>query len=462
VGKYDPLRDYLSARSDALPQLTLTFSDVEALVGALPDSARTHPAWWANDSRPEANSWCDAGWRVLAVDQAAERVVFARGAVGGRRRDARAATATVAPRQPSEPRTEQPSDGDAVRVRSLTGFGFGTADGPSQAARAGGDTPGQRITISSGTGLPEQATDTGLAHRWTAEARLGLEPWAAAQARDSGPQNAGPRNADLQNAGPQNAGPRNNGSDPADEVPDTDAQVRAAWPDSAAPAAPARGVVPPAPDADDAEGRHSRRARRLAAHLDASLRAATGRGFSDTAVPPDLLPPIPPAREPADAGPHGPRTPHGGTQPGRYGGGPIDPGIPTELVEAMLEGHLLDEGWTVRQPPDGRTGDYGASLTATRHNRTLAIAVRGYPAIVPARGDQSEAPAPPALRARQWYAQALLEAVLIRGAQPDVDIAVALPDVPVYRALYARSRDTFGRLNLLVFFAGADGRVRDH
>lgn len=44
-GKYAPLREFL-ARADTEAQMT--FAEVEALVGRLPDSARRHRAWWSN------------------------------------------------------------------------------------------------------------------------------------------------------------------------------------------------------------------------------------------------------------------------------------------------------------------------------------------------------------------------------------------------------------------------------
>lgn len=85
MAKYDPLRDYLAQRPAEMAEVAMTFGQVEALVGELPDSARKHRAWWANDSKVEAQAWRAAGWRVSAVDQVAERVVFARGVTGGSR-----------------------------------------------------------------------------------------------------------------------------------------------------------------------------------------------------------------------------------------------------------------------------------------------------------------------------------------------------------------------------------------
>jgi hypothetical protein len=111
VGKYDGLRDFLAARDGTVTELTMSFEEVEALVGALPASAREHRAWWANDSKVEAQAWRAAGWHVQSVNQNAGWVMFARGAVGGTR-----AVRQVTPptgRAPQTPARSTPEATDA-------------------------------------------------------------------------------------------------------------------------------------------------------------------------------------------------------------------------------------------------------------------------------------------------------------------------------------------------------------
>ena len=93
MGKYDPLRDLLASRQ--LDEVVLTFGEVEKLVGPLPPSAHVHRAWWANGSKVQSLAWRSAGWHVAAVDQAAQRVTFARGTVGGSLQAKRSARPTV-------------------------------------------------------------------------------------------------------------------------------------------------------------------------------------------------------------------------------------------------------------------------------------------------------------------------------------------------------------------------------
>jgi hypothetical protein len=79
MGRYDPLRDHLAACTED-SELSMTFDEIEGLVGPLPPAARAGRAWWANtaDARVEALAWRSAGWRVRSVDQGSSQVVFAR------------------------------------------------------------------------------------------------------------------------------------------------------------------------------------------------------------------------------------------------------------------------------------------------------------------------------------------------------------------------------------------------
>jgi DNA-binding transcriptional regulator YiaG len=75
--KYQPLLDYLR-RSDRL-QVTLTFAEIERLMGAvLPPSARQKRTWWSNRRKGalQATAWTDAGYVVSELDLEQEQVTF--------------------------------------------------------------------------------------------------------------------------------------------------------------------------------------------------------------------------------------------------------------------------------------------------------------------------------------------------------------------------------------------------
>jgi hypothetical protein len=73
--KYDPLRDFLAER--AAKPVTLSFADIDQLVGTLPRSARLYPLWWRNHdpSHAHCRSWNDAGY-TAHPDFSAQTVAF--------------------------------------------------------------------------------------------------------------------------------------------------------------------------------------------------------------------------------------------------------------------------------------------------------------------------------------------------------------------------------------------------
>jgi DNA-binding XRE family transcriptional regulator len=75
--KYHPLYDCL--RQSEQDELTLTFSAIEALLGAqLPATARTQRGWWSNRSQGavQAVAWMGAGYHAEDLDLNAEQVTF--------------------------------------------------------------------------------------------------------------------------------------------------------------------------------------------------------------------------------------------------------------------------------------------------------------------------------------------------------------------------------------------------
>ena len=78
-GKYAPLFQHLEKQRGS--EWPAAFSEIEQILGfSLPDSARIHRPWWANQGERGGHShalaWEMAGWKSSQVDMAGERVVF--------------------------------------------------------------------------------------------------------------------------------------------------------------------------------------------------------------------------------------------------------------------------------------------------------------------------------------------------------------------------------------------------
>ena len=78
VAKYDRLFEFLCRSADQ--PVTMTFDEIEQLVGPLPKSASTDSGWWANDAsggarHAQAKAWLNAG-REATADRRRRTVTF--------------------------------------------------------------------------------------------------------------------------------------------------------------------------------------------------------------------------------------------------------------------------------------------------------------------------------------------------------------------------------------------------
>jgi hypothetical protein len=82
MSKYNPLRSYFENAPAIKQEISLSFTQIEILLDShLPQSAKNHRAWWANDidgRHVQSYSWMDAGWKVADVDLTNGRVMFTR------------------------------------------------------------------------------------------------------------------------------------------------------------------------------------------------------------------------------------------------------------------------------------------------------------------------------------------------------------------------------------------------
>ena len=77
-GKYDELTCRLDGL-DVSEEWEATFPEIEELLGfPLPNSAKTHQAWWANQPKGQSQAWLRAGCVASNVDVTKGRVNFTR------------------------------------------------------------------------------------------------------------------------------------------------------------------------------------------------------------------------------------------------------------------------------------------------------------------------------------------------------------------------------------------------
>jgi hypothetical protein len=83
MAKYEPLSRYL--KSNSKPSLTLSFAEIEAIIGAkLPRDARERKGWWWSDPvsgspQVQCRAWVQNGYVTAAIDLDAGQVTFQTG-----------------------------------------------------------------------------------------------------------------------------------------------------------------------------------------------------------------------------------------------------------------------------------------------------------------------------------------------------------------------------------------------
>ena len=66
MSKYAALKQYLEKQTDRL--VVLSFNVIEEIIEApLPNSAKTHQAWWSASAHPHAQTWEESGYKAVNV-----------------------------------------------------------------------------------------------------------------------------------------------------------------------------------------------------------------------------------------------------------------------------------------------------------------------------------------------------------------------------------------------------------
>lgn len=95
MSKYLNLTTYLANMEEGAWEAT--FTEVEEVLGMpLPDSARKHRPWWANQGHAQSAAWLNAGYKTVNVDLANEKVTFLYIGDGVDRQTPEAAKLTIA------------------------------------------------------------------------------------------------------------------------------------------------------------------------------------------------------------------------------------------------------------------------------------------------------------------------------------------------------------------------------
>jgi hypothetical protein len=123
------------------------------------------------------------------------------------------------------------------------------------------------------------------------------------------------------------------------------------------------------------------------------------------------------------------------------------------VVESVAR-HLVANDWVILSKADTRSKERGADIRAIKNETELFIEAKGYPSRF-YRDERRAAefkPTNPTNQAQQWYSHALLKALRLQASHPLARIALAFPDFPRYRNLFAETGSALSKLGIGLFF----------
>jgi hypothetical protein len=130
-------------------------------------------------------------------------------------------------------------------------------------------------------------------------------------------------------------------------------------------------------------------------------------------------------------------------------------------VVAAVVTLLEQDGWAIESVADTQSHAHGADIRAQKDGHILIVEAKGYPSTVYARGPNKgkEKPTRPGVQARHWYSHILLDALLRQSEYPHAQVAIALPQFPVFTKLVARTQAALCKLGIDLYLVKGTGSV---
>jgi hypothetical protein len=130
-------------------------------------------------------------------------------------------------------------------------------------------------------------------------------------------------------------------------------------------------------------------------------------------------------------------------------------------VQARVVTYLAAQGVSILRVADTASREHGTDIEGVHAGVRMHVEVKGWPSsqyVDPARaGEQKRTP--PALQARVWFADGLMQVLRLRTSFPAHTVALALPAMGTYRRLFDAVRPPVVSSHVSVLWVTEDGGV---
>ena len=122
-------------------------------------------------------------------------------------------------------------------------------------------------------------------------------------------------------------------------------------------------------------------------------------------------------------------------------------------VQSAAVTYLAGRGYRIISVADTASRQRGKDIVAENAEGRLWVSVKGYP--------KGTARTHPSAQTGVWFSQAVFDIVAYRSEDPDVQLALALPDFPPYRALAEKVRWLMPVAPFRILWVEEDGSVAE-
>jgi hypothetical protein len=135
------------------------------------------------------------------------------------------------------------------------------------------------------------------------------------------------------------------------------------------------------------------------------------------------------------------------------------------IQERVIDYMKAEEDYTILSPGHPTPSEQGLEIVAERSQQGITISrlvvVRGWPSPLYTRGSMAGQPrnTRPEVVARGWMAQAVLDVALGRGADPDLELSLAVPAMASYVRYIQRLRWFMAAARVTIYMVSQEGNV---
>lgn len=130
-------------------------------------------------------------------------------------------------------------------------------------------------------------------------------------------------------------------------------------------------------------------------------------------------------------------------------------------IQSAIVDFMEKDEFEIISQTDTQSKQRGPDIVSKKNGKQRLVFVKGYPSTKYADGAKKgqKKRTRPDTQARHWFAQAIRDAILAKGDDSSLEIALGFPNIRTYRLLIRRSSWALEKLGFYCYLVDEDSRV---